>query len=59
MTTVQEYVANLMTQFRQLSASRKAQLRRQAREYIRDTPHMADANRFWRGLSARQVLAAD
>lgn len=59
MITVQEYIAKLEEQFRQLSPSRKATLRREAREFIRGAPHMADANRFWRGLSARQVLAAD
>ena len=59
MITVQEYVAKLEKRFSQLSKSRKATLRREARKFIYEAPHMADASIFWRGLSARQVLAAD
>ncbi len=56
--TIQEQINNLKAQFRMLSASRRAAVRRDACAFIARCPHMADASSFWRGLSARQVLAA-
>jgi hypothetical protein len=41
--------------FRNLSASRRKKLGRDARIYIAQNPGCADNNRFWRSLSARKV----
>ena len=41
--------------FAKLSDSRRKTLKRMARQYIRQNPGMADANGWWRRLSARQV----
>lgn len=56
--TVNQHVDNLKTEFRQLSQNRQNQLRRKAEAYCRDCPHMADVNKFWKGLSARHTLQA-
>lgn len=56
--TAGEYIDGLKSEFLKLSASRQSTLRREAHKYIRKFPHMANANGFWRGLSARQVLEA-
>lgn len=58
MKTIQEHIGSLKADFLELSASRQATLRLEARKFIRQAPHMADANGFWRGLSARQVIQA-
>jgi hypothetical protein len=58
MKTIQEHIDSLKSEFGKLSASRRATLRRNAEKFIRQAPHMADANGFWRGLSARQVIEA-
>lgn len=57
MNTLNEQIEKLKDQFRQLSSSRKAELRRKAKEYCESHPCMVDASIFWRGLSARQVLS--
>lgn len=57
-TTIQQQIESTQAAFARLSASRRAALAREARECVRTTPHMADASMFWRGLSARQVIAA-
>lgn len=53
--TVNEHIAELQVAFCKLSASRKAQLVREAKSL---PVYMADDNGFWRGLSAKHVLAA-
>lgn len=53
--TVNERIAALQVEFCKLSASRKAQLVREAKSI---PVCMSDANGFWRGLSAKHVLAA-
>jgi hypothetical protein len=58
MQTITEHIAELEAEFRRLSASRRATLRRQAEGYCQAYPHMACASGYWRGLSARQVIAA-
>jgi hypothetical protein len=55
MTTLTAHIASLTASFRRLSASRRAALKRQAAQV---PAHMQDASNFWRGLSARQVLAS-
>jgi hypothetical protein len=55
MKTVTEYVAEQQAAFRRLSRGRQGAIRRQAAQYIREYPHMADVSTFWRGLSARQI----
>lgn len=57
MKTVQEQIADITAEFRKLSSSRQVALKREAREYIAKNPGCADHSNFWRGLSARQVLA--
>lgn len=59
MKTVIEQIEALQALFRSLSARRRSKLARDAREYISRQPHMADSNGFWRGLSARHVIAAN
>ena len=56
-TTVNEYVSQQAAKFSALSKSRKSQLTAQSREFIAKNPGCADHSNFWRGLSARQVLA--
>lgn len=56
--TIQQQIAKMISEFRQLSKSRQSQLRRDAEAFCRSNPHCADHNGFWRGLSARQVLEA-
>ena len=58
MKTIQEHIGSVKADFLKLSASRQSTLRREAHKFIRQAPHMADANGFWRGLSARQVIQA-
>lgn len=53
--TVNEHIAVLQGEFRKLSLSRKAQLAREAKSL---PVYMSDDNGFWRGLSAKHVLAA-
>jgi len=59
MATVNEVVAAKQSEFRRLSRSRRSVLVRRAIALCNDYPHCADASNFWRGLSARQVIAAD
>lgn len=56
MKTIQEHVEELRGKFRRLSASRRARITREAREFCRENPGAADHSNFWRGLSARQVI---
>ena len=58
MKTINESIASLQNQIRNLSPRQKARWIRKALTYINDYPHMADASTFWKGLSARQVIAA-
>lgn len=58
MTTINEHIADRQAEFRRLSPSRQATLRRRAVAYCQACPNMADASSYWRGLSARQVIAA-
>jgi hypothetical protein len=58
MKTVNERIDELKAQFRKLSPKYQAELVSRAKAYIEKYPHMADASIFWRGLSARQVIAA-
>lgn len=58
MKTIQEHIAGVEAQFRALSASYRAKLKREAREFIARNPGCADHSNFWRSLSARQVVAA-
>jgi ABC-type transporter MlaC component len=53
-----ERIQDQQDQFRKLSPQQKARWIRKALAYIYDCPHMADASTFWKGLSARQVIAA-
>jgi hypothetical protein len=55
--TVSDHIEELQAAFWRLSSSRKAALRREARAFIYQHPGCADHSNFWRGLSARQVLA--
>ena len=57
MKTVSEQIDTLRAQFLALSNSRKNALRRDARKFIERNPGCADHSNFWRGLSARHVLA--
>jgi len=59
MATVSEVIALRQSEFRRLSASRRSVLVRRAICLCNDYPHCADASNFWRGLSARQVIAAE
>jgi len=59
MATINEVVALRQSEFRRLSRSRRSVLVRRAFAYSNDYPHCADASNFWRGLSARQVIAAE
>ena len=56
MKTINEQIAEQQARLKALSPSRKSHLRRQATRVA--NTHMADSSTFWRGLSARQVLAA-
>lgn len=56
--TANEQIAILTASFNALSKSRKSSLKRQASFLIGFKPHMADASNFWRGLSARQIIAS-
>jgi len=58
MQTIQEHISDRVRQFQALSRSRQRQLRLQAVEYVGKNPGSADASTYWRGLSARQVIAA-
>jgi hypothetical protein len=58
MKTINEHIANLTAQFRTMSPQARAAWIRKAKAYIEANPSMADASTFWRGLSARQVIAA-
>lgn len=58
MTTINEHIQSLTAEFAKLSASRQSALKRQAIAHIAAKPASADNNGFWRGLSARQVIAA-
>jgi hypothetical protein len=57
--TVQNFCDQQQRKFLALSTSRQNALRREARAFIFRNPGCADHSNFWRGLSARQVLAAD
>ena len=57
MKTVSEHIDTLRAQFLALSDSRKNALRREARLFINRNPGCADHSTFWRGLSARHILA--
>lgn len=57
--TVQEHNDALRKQFRALSNGYRAKLVREAKGFICRNPGAADHSNFWRGLSARQVIAAD
>jgi len=59
MGTINEVVALRQSEFRRLSRSRRSVLVRRAIALCNDHPHCADASNYWRGLSARQVIAAD
>lgn len=56
--TINEHIDSLLAKFAKLSASRRSQLKRQAIAFIASNPSCGDNNGFWRGLSARQVIAA-
>ena len=57
MKTVSEQIDTLRAEFSALSNSRKNALRREARKFIDCNPGCADHSTFWRGLSARHILA--
>lgn len=57
--TVQEHNDQLRRAFRQLSLSRRRKLVSDAKGFIYRNPGAADHSNFWRGLSARQVIAAN
>ena len=57
METIAEHIDTLRAQFLALSDSRKNTLRREARKFIERNPGCADHSAFWRGLSARHILA--
>jgi hypothetical protein len=57
MKTIQDHLDTVRAAFRALSPSRRKTLVREARAFIRQSPASADSNGFWRGLSARQVIA--
>lgn len=57
MKTVTEHIDTFRAQFSALSTSRKNTLRREARQFIDRNPGCADNNGFWKGLSARHILA--
>jgi hypothetical protein len=59
MATINEVVALRQSEFRKLSRSRRSVLIRRAIALCDDYPHCADSSTYWRGLSARQVIAAD
>ncbi|MDE2106159.1 MAG: hypothetical protein KGL39_53545 [Patescibacteria group bacterium] len=59
MSTINEHVENLQAQFCKLSKSYRARLAKKANEFIYRNPGAADHSNFWRGLSARQVIAAN
>jgi hypothetical protein len=56
--TVQSRIETTKTQLLLISASRRSTLVRLAREFISRSPSCADHSTFWRGLSARQIIAA-
>jgi hypothetical protein len=58
MKTINEHIASLVAQFRSMSPQARSAWIRKAKAYIEANPAMADASTFWRGLSARQVIAA-
>ena len=57
MKTVSEHNDTIRAQFLALSNSRRNALRRDARKFIDSNPGCADHSTFWRGLSARHILA--
>lgn len=56
MKTINEYISEQESRFRDLSVSRQKAVKRKARRLIEDSPGAADHGTLWRGLSARQVL---
>ena len=59
MATINEAIALRQREFLKLSRSRRSVLVRRAIALCNDYPHCADASNYWRGLSARQVIAAE
>jgi hypothetical protein len=59
MKTINEHLDTVTAKFRALSVSRRSALARKARAFIAQNPGSADHSTFWRGLSARQVIAAN
>ena len=57
--TVSEHNEKLSKAFRSLSAGHRAKLVREAKKFICRNPGAADHSNFWRGLSARQVIASN
>jgi hypothetical protein len=58
MKTVAEQISIMSAEFAALSVSRKRALAKKASEFIGKNPGCGDNNGFWRGLSARHVIAA-
>ena len=56
--TINEHIDNLRADFLRLAKSTQMAHARKARVFIRQNPGCADHSDFWRGLSARQVIAA-
>ena len=56
--TIGEHIDNLTAEFRKLARSTRKAHARKARVFIAENPGCADNAGFWRGLSARQVVAA-
>jgi hypothetical protein len=56
--TVQDQIAKITADFRELAPAYQGALRRKAYRLTIERPYMADDNGFWRGLSARHVLVA-
>ena len=56
--TINEFIATRTAEFHSLAKSTQKAHARKARVLIRQNPGCADHSCFWRGLSARQVIAA-
>lgn len=57
MFAVQSFIDRQKSAFLSLAPQRQHSLRLMARELCERKPHCADHSNFWRGLSARHILA--